>query len=194
MADWTNEDIINGIRGTQAQREEALKQVFLDAALRSTVRRLASGEQQAKDVFQEALIKFDRSIRAGAFEERSHWRSYFVGIVKWHLLDDRRKKVSQSLELKPAVLGGATEHPESVLIASERRQLLKEVIAKLSGGCPQVLELYMLDYNMKEIGDQVGKSEEAVRKEAERCRKKLRELLLQSSDLIQVLNLKTPQP
>ncbi len=193
MANWTDADIINGIQGTTAQRDAALKQVFLDAKLRGTIRSLVRDEQRAKDVFQETTIKFDRALRSGTFEGRSGWRTYFVGIAKWHLVDERRKKANQGQELKPEVLDGATEHPEMVLIEGERRHLLKAAIAQLTEPCPQVLELYMLSYSMKEIADQMDKKEDAAKKEAERCRKRLRDLIANSPELLHVLNLKTAQ-
>lgn len=193
MADWTEADIVNGIRGSATQRDAALKQVFLDAKLRGIVRGLVRDEQRAKDIFQEATIKFDRAIRNGIFEGRSGWRTYFVGIVKWHLLDENRKKGNQGQELKPEMLDGATEHPEVVLIEGERRALLKKAIAQLASPCPQVLELYMLDYSMREVAEQTATSEDNAKQQTKRCRDRLRDLLLQSPDLLHVLHLKTAQ-
>ncbi len=191
MEPWTDAEIITGIQGTPAERDMALRRVFLDVKLRSTVRGLVRDEQRSKDVFQEAVIKFDRAIRTGAFESRSNWRTYFVGIVKWHLVDEARKKGNQTQELKPEVLDGATEHPEIVLIEGERRKLLKTAIARLPGECPELLEMYMLDYSMKEIAEQAVISEANAKQQAKRCRDRLREFISNSPELLHVLNLKT---
>lgn len=192
MKNWSNENIIAAINGSVEERNEALRAVYLDGKLFASIRKHVGNEQDAKDVFQDSLVIFDRNVRSSSFKKESDWRTYFIGIAKWRWRDLCRKKDNNLSELKPEIFDGATEEaPEVALIEDERRTLLEQAIGQLKGDCREVLGLYMLSFSMIEIAESTGSTETNVKKTAQRCRDKLREYLMSHPALMQILNVKS---
>lgn len=192
MKRWSNKNIVVAINGSVEERNEALRAIYLDVKLFASIRKHVGNEQDAKDVFQESLVIFDRSVRSGAFKGLSDWHTYFIGIAKWRWLDMRRKKGNNWSELKPEIYDGMTEEASEVaLIEGERRTLLEQAIDQLKGDCREVLGLYMLSFSMMEIAEKTGSTESNAKKMAQRCRDKLREYLMNHPALMQILNVKS---
>jgi RNA polymerase sigma factor (sigma-70 family) len=188
---WTNEQMITGICGDRDARNRALQVVFNDEALRAFVWNYVGNDADAEEVFQDAVIIFDRNIRSGTFRSQSSWQTYFNGIAKWRWHDMRQRKDNQTVELKPELYDAPGESFEHALIAGERRQLLYQVIEQLREECRKVLPLYMLSYSMAEIAAETGSNAVNIRKTAERCRESFRQYLLDHPGLMKILGLKT---
>jgi RNA polymerase sigma factor (sigma-70 family) len=135
--------------------------------------------QDAKDVFQETLIRFDQNLREGRFEGRSSLSTYFVAIAKWHWVSLARK-ANKTTVLEPSDLEGADAGVEQGYLAEEQKKLLESAMAQTGERCKQLLKLYQLDYNMEEIAQHLGyNNADVAKKEAYRCRARLREVLTQ---------------
>lgn len=179
--DWSDESLIAGIQSGGPAREDALKRLYQMPGLREAVIRyvLDNGgdRQDAQDIFQEALVLFDRNIREGRFEGKSALRTYFVAIAKWRWVTVRRQQ-GRYAELSPAHYDGEVDSPEAETIRSEYRELFQEALGQIGDRCRELLRLYQLDYSMEEIARtmQYGNADVA-KKEAYRCRMRFRELL-----------------
>lgn len=187
---WSDEALVSGIRAGGTAREEALKRLYLMPGLRDTVTRyiMANGgsQQDAQDIFQEALIILDRNIREGRYEARSALTTYFVAIVKWRWVTVRRQQ-NRYTDLSPAHYDTLVESPEAETIRIEYRALFEEALAQIGERCRELLRLYQLDYSMEEIAQLMRyNSADVAKKEAYRCRMRFRELL-QSNPAFAVL-------
>lgn len=78
-------------------------------------------------------------------------------------------------EEKPAL---TLNDVEKKMNSEDMRKKVASAIRQLDGSCRKVLvQHYLGDKSMREIGQIIGKSEEAVKKINQRCKDRLRELL-----------------
>ena len=178
---WTDETLLAAIRGGGQAREAALRHLYLLPGLRETVARFVldngGSGADAQDMFQEALVLFDRNLREGRFEGKSALKTYFVAIAKWRWVTLRRQQ-GRYAELSPAQYDGEAESPEADILRAEHRELLAEAMGHIGERCRELLRLYQLDFTMEEIAGKMGYSgADTAKKEAFRCRMRLREHL-----------------
>lgn len=178
---WTDASLLAAIQGGGSAREQALRHFYLLPGLRETVARVVldngGSRSDAQDVFQEALVLFDRNLREGRFEGKSALTTYFVAIAKWRWVTLRRQQ-GRYRELSPAQYDGEVESAETETLRTEHRELLSEAMGQIGERCRELLRLYQLDYAMDEIAQKMGYSgPDVAKKEAYRCRTRLREHL-----------------
>ncbi len=183
---WTDDALLDAIKSGGAEREAALKRLYLRPGLREAVIRLVRDNQgslqDAQDVFQETLILFDRNVREGRFEGRSLLGTYFVAIAKWHWITVRRKQ-NRYTDLAPIHYEAAVESPEATTIRDEQRQMLQNALEQMGGRCKELLLLYQMEHPMEEIAQLMGyNNADVAKKEAYRCRIRLREVLEKTRD------------
>lgn len=178
---WTDESLLAAIQSGGQAREDALRRIYLMPGLRETVARFVfdngGSRADAQDVFQEALVLFDRNLREGRFEGKSALATYFVAIAKWRWVTLRRQQ-GRYQELSPAQYDGEVESAEAETLRAEHRDLLAEAMGHIGERCRELLRLYQLDYAMDEIAGKMGYAgADVAKKEAYRCRMRLREHL-----------------
>lgn len=178
---WSDESLLAAIQGGGQAREEALRRIYLLPGLRETVARFVldngGNRSDAQDVFQEAFILFDRNLRERRFEGKSALATYFVAIAKWRWVTLRRHQ-GRYTELSPAQFDGEVESPENETLRAEHRDLLTQAMGQIGERCRELLRRYQLDYSMEEIAREMGyANSETAKKEAYRCRLRLREHL-----------------
>ncbi len=148
--------------------------------------------EDGEDVYQEAAVIFDRQIRQGRFDGNSSLRTYFTAIAKWHWVTYRRKKDPVAGELKPEHYDGEVSSVEAQIFEGEKRDLLELAVAQVDARCQELLQYYKLDYSMKEIMELLGfSSPEMAKKQAYRCRERLREVFERNPHLLKALNIAT---
>ena len=178
---WTEEAIIKGIKTKGPLWDKALKYIFKELDWRGFVMQhvLNNGGQisDAEEVAQDTLIAFDRNIRNDAFKRDSKLKSYFMGIAKriWLKQIRDRKKFD---EIKPEHFEKEVMSIEYHLINEEKKQFWDILLAKIGERCKTILKLQQLGYSLKEIAKEVNMtSDKMTKKEAHRCRTKIRILL-----------------
>jgi RNA polymerase sigma factor (sigma-70 family) len=179
--DWSDDALVQAIRQGGSERDAALKHLYLRPGLREAVYRhvldRGGSRDDAQDVFQESLVLFDRNLREGRFEGRSALATYFVAIAKWRWLTVRRQQ-GRYTAFEPVHFDGEVESPEHETLRTEQREMLDAALGQLGGRCQELLRLYQLEYSMKEIAEKMAyESTDVAKKEAYRCRLRLRELL-----------------
>ncbi len=194
-------EIIAALKGQDAERRKAALQcLFENQALRKLaiahVRRYGGNRQDGEDVFQEAIIVFDRKLRLGAWQAEGSLEAYFMGIVRWHWynMQQRDARMPVSLhETPPEPPPGG--NPELEYLLAERREQLDTLLEQLANKCRNLLKMYALDYSMDEIARQMGFANDKVaKKEAYLCRKRFQVILKQHPELWQDFILIKKQP
>jgi RNA polymerase sigma factor (sigma-70 family) len=206
----TDAQYLAAIRGKIEDRDWALKlffsnNVLFNLVIRHVVRHGGSW-QDGEDVFQDAIILFDRSIREDIFKGQSNLTTYFVGIAKWRWVSNKRKDAERwNLALGDKVCYSTNDHrpttnnldiqspisnPEVRFIENERRQVIDEVLTLLGCRCKQLLRLYQLSYSMQEIADMMELSSAAMaKKNCCECRKKFKEFITKRPEYETILNI-----
>lgn len=133
----------------------------------------ADADDLAQDVFTKALVSFSRYTHTGA-----PIAAYFYTIARNSLIDWQRKKKPEKLEDEIALtLRDTGSDPEENASTHEETD---ELIHLLSHLAPDQREALVLRFtnglSSKEVGEIMGKSEEAVRKLQSRGLERLRQL------------------
>lgn len=189
---WTDAAIIEAIKGKEDARDRALYHIVYQTGWKKMVAHyvLQSGGDaaDADDVFQEALLQFERSVRFSRFEGKSALKTYFFIIAKrrwWRMSKQRRP----TQELSPVHYDAVAESAEAHVISEEKREYLRKATAQIGERCQKILQLYQLDYSMGEIAEAIGlSSDDMAKKEAYRCRMRLRQFLENNQDWKNLLN------
>jgi RNA polymerase sigma factor (sigma-70 family) len=191
----TDEQLVEAICSPDpAKRDWAIYQFYADASLRESIIRYVvrngGNEEDGQDVFQEAICLLDRNVRAGKFNYKSKLSTYLFSIAKWYWVSYRRKH-RKFEELEYPAVENEVDPFEDRLQPEELKKLLDLAIQELGERCQKLLGYYKLDYSMQEIKEYLGFSSPAMaRKEAYRCRERLRKVFLSNPDLLKALNIK----
>lgn len=196
---YTNdESIVAGIQGTAAERDQALQQFFrrhhgLRGQVISYVATTGGNEQDGEDIFQDTVVLFDRQIRNSGFQGKSTLATFFFSIAKFHWIGKRRRRRPIS-ELPERRGDESVESPEINYISEENRSILTQALEQMGEKCQKLLSLYKLNYSMEEIAEAMGLSSPAMaKKDAYRCRMKLREYLTKRPQLLRELGVNLPE-
>lgn len=177
---WTDEMIIHALTGKdEAQYNLGLYHVMQNALWKKTVSgyvlQHGGNTEDVEDVFQEAVIAFERAVRKEIFKGESSLITFFVSIAKrkWWSIIKRRKPTE---EIAPHHVEQEVESAEDYALKEEKKHFLAQALSRIGERCKKILQLYQLDYSMEEIAAATGiSSADMAKKEAYRCRVRLRQ-------------------
>lgn len=137
----------------------------------------SGSKEDAKDVFQEALVITYGKLCNPTFELRSSLETFVfaVGKLKWMSeLRKSRKKTSVMILDEPE----EGNDIEELIINKERTNLYLKHFAQLSQGCKDVMELFFNGFKISEIAKKMNFSSEGyTKKRKHNCQKKLISLI-----------------
>ncbi len=165
------------------RRKAALRSLFEHDTLRDQtlhhVRKNQGNLQDGEDVFQEAIILFDRKVREGQYRAEGPLEAYFMGIVRWYWFNMQQRSRNSPVTLQDVMPEPPSgPDPEMVYLLKERKDLIGKLLDQLNEKCRKLLKLYQLDFSMEEIAQSMGYANGGVaKKEAFLCRRRFRVLL-----------------
>lgn len=129
-------------------------------------------EEEARDVYQDALIVFWQKATSGNLVLTSKMSTYIYSICQnlWRKELDRKKRLSNE-EKDTAVLLDTD--------SNERERILAKCIDQLGETCKRVLMLYYFEeMSMQDIADKLGfANTDTAKTKKYKCKKKLDELV-----------------
>lgn len=129
-------------------------------------------EEEARDVYQDALIVFWQKATSGNLVLTSKMSTFIYSICQnlWRKELDRKKRLSNE-EKDTAVLLDTD--------STEREKILAKCIDQLGETCKRVLMLYYFDeMSMQDIADKLGfANTDTAKTKKYKCKKKLDELV-----------------
>lgn len=132
----------------------------------------------AKDVFQDAIMIIYQKAKKTDFELKSTLSAYFYGVCKNIWLQKLRK---QKRIVPLSIEGNQIENDSTIEKDIEERnkqQLFFSKFSLLKEGCQQILKLFFAKKSMKEIAQKLGLGSEGYAKKRKyECQKKLLELV-----------------
>lgn len=178
----TDEELIRLLRGTEPERDEALKYIYVYSGWRQAAKSLvlsAGGAvPDAEDAVHDAIIRLDNHVRNFNYRYEGSLRSFFIGICRWRWYSARRsvKRLDNTDDLLK-LDGVETFDPAVLMLAGEQKAIVDEVLNLLDTVCREVLMLYKLSYSMEEIARELDlKNPNNAKQKVHHCRENLRKL------------------
>src|SRR5690349_9281080 len=129
-------------------------------------------EEEARDIYQEALIVFWQKATSGNLVLTSKISTYVYSICQnlWRKELDRKKRLSNEEKDTPVVLDTDT---------AERERIIAKVIDQLGDTCKKVLTYYYFEeMSMQDIADKLGfANTDTAKTKKYKCKKKLDDLI-----------------
>ena len=180
------------IKGLREKDPNVLRAIYRNYAPRIERHVMGNGgsSDDAKDVFQDALMVLYQKVKASDFMLTSQFFTYLFSISHYIWDRKRKKKANQTVTIHDDDRLIDVDNIEQDIILRERHNVFRQNFMKLGIFCQQLLQHFFDSKNMKEIARLMGlKNEHTARNRKYRCQKKLEELL-QADERYQ--ELKTP--
>lgn len=173
MEPLTTEIIIDGI---SAQDKTILKAIYYTyfPSIKRLIEDNNGSEQDAKDIFQEAIIIIYRKIKAGNLKIHTSFKAYIFAACQklWlkELLARNEKMENLAIFLEyqstPEInLDEYTKH--------KQYQLYQKHFKRLEKGCQETLRMFLDEISFKEIAKKLGTSYDYIRIKKTRCKEQL---------------------
>ena len=187
----SDEDIIEAMKTGGQARDEALKHLYCNAELRvaikSTLSRFGAQLMDIQDIFQDALIQFDRNLIENKFKGDSSIKTYIISISKFKWLNAQKK--ARKVDFVPLednrIDQQDLEHPEFQLLEQESesldgqlKQVLETLLLQLDSRCQKALRMWSEGQSMEQIKIALDfKERQGASNKTHRCRERLRKLI-----------------
>lgn len=146
--------------------------------IRSFIIKNGGTPEDAKDVFQDALMIILEKIKAPDFELKSSFYTYLFSVCKLTWYAKRRKKVNHTVTIPDDNTLIDQKNIEEELFNRELDNIYRENFSKLGTICQQLLRLFFVKKSMTEIAKLLDlKNEHTARTRKYRCREKLKKLI-----------------
>ena len=131
-------------------------------------------EEDAKDIFQEAIIVLFKKIREGNFQLTSAFYTYLYGICRNLWLQKLQKNYKKTVTFSNDREFKDETDFELIMQSEERYQLFRSKFRELSDNCSKILQLFFQRVPMKEIVSRMGFSSLSYAKKRKfECKEKL---------------------
>ncbi|MEN8121882.1 MAG: sigma-70 family RNA polymerase sigma factor [Bacteroidota bacterium] len=183
MKPFTDQELIEGLK----MRNNHVVQFMLEEYLpmiEYMIEKMGGGTEDAKDIFQEALIILIIKIDKGEFVLSAKFSTYLYAISKKLLLYQRKKQKVATKYSKNFIAEFEKPHFTEKYDKELKQKIFKHYFDQLSEVCQNILKLYWLELPIKEIASKLGKKEGYIRTRKSTCKKKLIELIINNPDKI----------
>lgn len=173
MSRYSHEEIIDGLR---RRDNRILKFIYMHyyPAILKLILSNNGNEDDAKDIFQEALIVAFKNIREKAdFKLESNFQTYLYSIARLLWLKSLRNK-SEEKELKVNQTFIEFEDPKPFNDEDLRYSVYQKAFNQLPKDCQQIIRMTNDGLPQKEIADKLGfKSDNYIKKRKHYCKEYL---------------------
>ncbi len=184
MEKYTNEEIIKGIK----RRDNTILQYVYKTyypIIREFVVKNHGHSEDARDVFQEALVVIFRKTQEENLVLNSSFTNYLYTISRYiwlNVLKKRKIYTEKIVEIiRPSDIMSNQAHE---IEASMERKIYQYYFSKLSKDCREILTMFYNELSFREIAEKLGfSSEEYVRKRKHLCKEQLIKMIKSDPDV-----------
>lgn len=194
MKKYTDQEIIQGLKSGESYAVKYLAKDYLPV-IRYYISKNNGNEEDAKDIFQDALYIIIEKIHNNDFVLQGALSTYLFAICKnlWLMALDRQKaaKNYELRRLADHIDSDFTEAVDQVFYENIFRQCF-EAMDQVS---QKILKMYWMEISPSEIADKLGYSYGYVRKKKSECMKELKNRIIDHPDFNELeknLNIKQP--
>lgn len=162
------------IRGILENNTLLLKKIYKEnlPAIISHVRNNKGTTDDAKDIFQEAILIIYEKAKQPQFELKSSFYSYLFGICKFLWLRQLKKKHRSEITLV-GDKGLVDDDVEQLAEETEKYRLFQDVFKLLGEECRKVLQLFFDGISMQKIAKQLNYTPQYVKVKKFKCKEQL---------------------
>ena len=177
-----SEDII--IQGLKVQDPEILRYIYKKyfPFIQNFINKQTGSDDDAKDIFQEALIVIYRKVKSDDFDLSASFKTYLYSICKymWMRLQEKKDK---EYELNTAFVQNITYDDKELIEKNRRYALYQKHFSNLSVECRKILELFLQKKPLREIAKELKiSSEKYLKKRKYICKERLVENIKNDPD------------
>ena len=194
MKKYTDLEIIQGLKSGESYAVKYLAKDYLPV-IRYYISKNNGNEEDAKDIFQDALYIVIEKIHNNDFVLQGTLSTYLFAICKnlWLMTLDRQKaaKNYELRRLADHIDNDFTESGDRIFYENIFRQCF-EAMDQVS---QKILKMYWMEISPSEIADKLGYSYGYVRKKKSECMKELKSRIIAHPDFSELeknLNIKQP--
>jgi len=142
------------VRGIRKHDSRVLEYIYVNyfPVTEAFVRHHSGSTEQAKDVFQEAMIIAYRKIREPGFELTCQFGTYLYAICRKVWIQERKKNLLHAEKLRGQSL--LVEEPapdEDPLMRKHMEDLFNKHFSQLSADCRKILSMFFNHFSVEEI-------------------------------------------
>ncbi|MGL5890359.1 MAG: RNA polymerase sigma factor [Bacteroidia bacterium] len=175
MAEYTtDQELLEGIKAGENQAFR-LAHVRYFAMIRYFVTHNSGREEDAHDIFQDALVILYEQLREGKFEQRSSLKTWLYAVCRNRWLKQLQKNgrfvnVTDFEPVEPLELQNENENRDA------QHTLLKDALTRMGGPCRKLLLLYYyFRKSMEEIAAEMNYSgADSAKNQKYKCLQRLR--------------------
>ena len=188
----SNESEQQYINALLAGDREALRRLY-DEHLPGIIRYVkqnSGSEEDAYDVFQEALLAIFKKAERGGVQLTAAFFTFLYAICSriWLQKLKKRKRRGVTFSEPEEYMGTETEGIQEIMEEEERFRLYRAKFRKLSESCRKVMSLYFQKVPMEEIAKLMGFSSEGYAKKRKyQCKEKLIGLIREDGSFNELL-------
>ena len=191
MIDYSNIELLNGIiRNDTIVLRFIFKNFYSN--INFFVRKNNGDDDDAHDIFQEAIIIIYRKLKANDLILDCTFDTYLYSVCRLLWLKELRKRkieqesIKDNHEFYDEIYDDALE---IVIDLNERYKLYQKHFANLGKDCQKILQLHFDDVPLKTIADLMGfKSEKYAKKRKFSCKEYLIKSIKQDLEYTNILN------
>jgi RNA polymerase sigma factor (sigma-70 family) len=184
----TDKDIISDLKkgNDNAVLTFLYKEVF--PKVKYYIKANKGNEEEAKDIFQDAVLIFYKKVKQNTLEEPVNVTAY-ICLVSKNLWINRVKKINRTTEIQGEVYTEPEEDLLGNIIIEEKRNALTGLMAQVGEECQKLMKYFIYDnMSMREIATLMGYSSENVAKTYHyRCKQKLVQLVMKNKAMVNLL-------
>ena len=178
------------IRGILGNDQQVLKKIYQDhlPGIIAMVKKNNGSIEDAKDIFQEAiLIVYDKARQPG-FELKGTFYSFLFGVSRFLWLRQLKKKYRKNITIDGDE-GYIDEGEVNALQEKEEKwKLFHEVFVRLGEDCQKVLQYFFDGMSLKDIGEKMGYSVSYVKLKKFKCKEQFSEWMKNDRRYLELRN------
>ena len=181
-----DKEILEGLKEGNEKVLTSLYRDYRGEFLHWSYKNLSLSEDEAADVFQDAVVTFYYNAKSGKVTElQSSAKTYLFAIGK-NLALKKLKRDSRMVTTDHTIQGGQEQkYDRDIFEASERQKVVADMIKSMGEPCKSILRMFYFDrYTMDSIASRLDyKNEHVVKSQKLRCFNQLKKMITERFDV-----------
>jgi len=154
----------------------------------SYVKKNSGSEDDAWDVFQDGLLIVFKKIKNKELTLTSSFGTYLFSVCRFVWLQKLNKKRQEEVTFSDISQLTDVSGIEYSYFEMEKQKIFDRNISKLSSECQEILKLYFLKINAKEVSEKMNYTLEYVKRKKYKCKEKLISIIKKDKEYSELIN------